>query len=334
MSVHTGFAADPPASPDLWLRPRNLLSSIRMMFRFDPDVVYVRPTLRPLLFSLFTLVIVLLLRRPVIVHIMDHEEGVTVGVGGFVNRFYARYLRWLVNRARSAFTISPGMQADYEARFGRSMPPVANAVTVMDSTDVVPLHREDDREGLLLGYFGSLDAKMNRDSVRMIAGAVERLNDRGFAVRLNIFTRPLYLEYAHRSLDTAHVHTRPYLPVEQYREQLNACDALLIAYNFDAESVAYCRFSIANKLADYLSAGKEVIVVGPLEVETVALCQSFSIGQTITDSADLAEELGSALRHLGQAEFAPARAAAMYAQALRSEHGLNAWRSAFETVSD
>ncbi len=333
MSVHSGFAPEAPAAADVWLRVRNVFSSVRAIRRFDPEIVYVRPTLHPVPFGVLTFAIVLLLRRPLVVHIMDHEEGMSVGVGGFVTRLYSAYLRWLVKKAQSAFTISPGMQAYYEERLGRSMPPVANAVAATDLPTAQTSRPGSAGAEIVLGYFGSLDAKMNRDSVQMIAAAIERLNEQGVAVRLRIFTRPLYVEYARRRIDNDYVSTSGYVPMESYREELSACDALVIAYNFDAESIAYCRFSMANKLADYLEAGKEVIVVGPLEIETVSLCQSFSIGQTITDSQNLDAELGGVVREIGRAEFEPQQAAANYAAALRTADGLAAWERAFHTRS-
>lgn len=56
---------------------------------------------------------------------------------------------------------------------------------------------------------------------------------------------------------------------KNYAAWLRAADVLLIAYNRDPESVRYVRYSMANKLPEFLASGAALLVDGPLEVATV-----------------------------------------------------------------
>ena len=111
-------------------------------------------------------------------------------------------------------------------------------------------------------------------------------------------------------------------------------DALLIAYNFDVDSVEYCRFSIANKLADYLSVGIPILIVGPETIETVTHCRHHEIGSTISNGYPMLEQ--DIVRYVSQLRSGEALRPGMWERhrrALQLDVAINEWRSVFR-ISD
>ncbi len=60
------------------------------------------------------------------------------------------------------------------------------------------------------------------------------------------------------------------LPTAEYRNWLSSAGALLIAYNFDDNSLRYIGLSMANKLPECLASGAPVVVYGPEAAATVS----------------------------------------------------------------
>ena len=69
---------------------------------------------------------------------------------------------------------------------------------------------------------------------------------------------------------------------EGYRRLLVGCHLLLIAYNFDADSIAYVRYSMANKMPECLASGVPVMAYGPMAIATVAYLAEHRVAEAVT----------------------------------------------------
>jgi len=184
----------------------------------------------------------------------------------------------LVSLSAACLSISPAMSTVYRARYGRPFYPLANYV----DQEVVARVGNDDT--FIVRYCGALAENMTRDTVWSVIDAVEALASEGHVIKLEIYTMAWCLKAAipkrSRNVSVAEL-----VSDQAYPQLLASSDLLLIGYNFDAESIAYVRYSMANKLADYLSAGVPTLVIGPEEIETVRFCKAKDIGFVCTSSA-------------------------------------------------
>lgn len=243
--------------------PDDLLERCR---QFDPDVVYVRPD-DNLGFIEATVQLCKGLARPVVLHIMDDwmERSRTRNL----NRWKAltNALCTLIERASVHLSICPTMSLMLRARFGKNWHVLANGVpaSAVALQDTTP----DAQNVFVVRYMGGLAKDMSLQSVRLMAQAVERLSER-LPLRFEIHTMDWYLAEGRElfsALKSTSVH--PLVGSESYDGTLRSSGALLIAYNFDAESIAYTRYSFSNKLPECLASGRPVILIGPPEVATV-----------------------------------------------------------------
>ncbi len=113
---------------------------------------------------------------------------------------------------------------------------------------------------------------MTLHSLHLVAEAVEKCAQQGLDVSFEIKTRQMWRDLTQSAFAKfRHAHmVVGNMPPEEYRSWLANADALVIAYNFDAASIDYVRYSLANKLPECLASGAPLIAVGPSEIETLA----------------------------------------------------------------
>lgn len=124
---------------------------------------------------------------------------------------------------------------------------------------------------LVLRYAGGMAPDMNAKSIQRVAQAVQELANEGQDVRFEINTQSWWLEQSGKlfnglSATTVTSHKRSFA---DYAKWLTEADALLIAYNFDEASLRYVRYSMANKMPEYLGSGVPILVHGPQDVATI-----------------------------------------------------------------
>lgn len=246
---------------------------------FCPHVVYFRPSDKPPHFFASCMNLIRMLDVPVVTHVMDDWVS-RHDLGGLQATFRAQ-MREVLNGSAGRLAISPGMAAAYNKRYGHSFFGLANYVTAMPELSV------STNEIFTIRYCGGLDASMTRETIRKVACVVEELCASGTRIRFDIHTMPWYLAFA-ESMASVNVGFHGLASAAEYPKLLGRSDLLLIGYNFDEQSIAYVRYSIANKLADYLNSGVPVLLVGPREIETIGFCENRSIGVTCTDDDTVA----------------------------------------------
>jgi FkbM family methyltransferase len=144
---------------------------------------------------------------------------------------------------------------------------------------------------------GSLAENMTATSVELVARAIDRLAASGVNVTFEIKTHQHWRANYERMTGLRHTSiSTSDLSNADYRRWLAEADVLLIAYNFDAESRDYIRYSLANKLPECLASGAAVFALGPEDVGTISTLAAIDAAEivTVTDDAVIDERL----RHL------------------------------------
>lgn len=175
--------------------------------------------------------------------------------------------RRLVAGAAQRFAISQEMADAFEERYGARFLAIANGVDPAEWTE----GPKSASGRFVLRYAGSLAANMTLATIALVAEAVERLAEGGADIAFEIKTRPIWKRRSADLLDRFR-HTSVIaddLSAAEYRKWLQRADATVIGYNFDAQSIDYIRYSVANKLPECLASGAPLIAIGPAETSTL-----------------------------------------------------------------
>ena len=327
LSLHAGHANDSDEHAQIRFSMRTVWSVWKCIYAFRPEIVYVRPTLKPFALSVFTWVLIVTRSPKVIVHIMDDEANDRTHGGTCKRYLFSKYLGWLLRSAAQVFTISPGMSQVFRERYRIESQPLSN-FTEPETYGALRLPK--DVRNLKVGYFGSMDARMNLACIEKVCHALESIDRDSFDVSFDIYTRPMYKQSTEANFDFLKTRVFEYVPAEEYERTLQSYDVLLIGYNFDNISIEYCRYSIANKLADYINACIPILVVGPDEVETVSLCKKYGIGTTLSNGyVSLNEDVLAYLEWLCSGDFPLDNYVVRHRDALQLEQAFNSWTSVF-----
>lgn len=287
---------------------------LKACIAFSPEVLYLRldDSLRILAFADRLTAAV---DTPIVLHMMDD----------WPNRLrqqrpdeYPRAvatLKRLIGASAVRLSISNAMSNAYRQRHGVEFIPLANGVDVsaLPAADhTTPIAFSPDRP-FTIRYMGGLARDMTSGSVMEVARAVSELS-RGIPVLLEIYTMDWYLEAARAGVAGLDgVKVNPLVAAAKYPQLLASADALLIAYNFDDESMAYVGLSLANKLPECLASGVPIIAYGPRQMPTIdyldqAQCAMLVTQRSLADlqaciqslmqSPDLRRQLGERGRSL------------------------------------
>ncbi|MEM9705427.1 MAG: FkbM family methyltransferase [Pseudomonadota bacterium] len=191
----------------------------------------------------------------------------------------------LIKRSALRFAISKSMASELERRFGAPFDIAHNGVDPADW----PARKTPEREEFVLRYSGSLAPDTTLESVVSVARAVASLREDRKRLRFEIQTQEHWLASvgdAFADLSGVSLAAADLTP-EDYRAWLQGADAVLLAYNFDAATVRYLRYSFANKLPESLASGAPVLCLGPSEIETVLYMTENDLGLLVEDRASL-----------------------------------------------
>lgn len=237
---------------------------------FAPDVVYFRPVDSEMLFDL-THKILTKLDQPLVLHMMDDWLMRTKAEHPEKFAKFEHDFRRLVKRADTLLSIGAAMSAAYALRYGGEWIPLANGVDLASyPKKEARAYKQLTRQSpFVIRYMGGLAEDMGYASVKDIAQAVAQLQIE-HPVRLEIFTMDWYRAKAEAELACfPGVTVSGLVSLDKYEKTLCEADALLIAYNFDEKSLAYVRYSLANKLPECFASGVPLLAYGPTEVATI-----------------------------------------------------------------
>ena len=252
---------------------------------FDPDVIYFWPRDRPAYFHEFAVRAIDALGVPLVTHLVDDwpaRVGAAHRLGGGSG---SASLPQVLQRSAMCLSICEAMSRAFTDRYGVEFRAIANGVDPEDweALDRDRAIRRHSAEPLLIRYVGALASDMGFASVADVAQAVDALYEE-LGVRFQIYTIAPWkskAEVAFGKLRGVSIHEGGF-PEEGYRRLLVGCHLLLIAYNFDKESITYVRYSMANKMPECLASGVPVMAYGPMAIATVAYLAEHGVAEVVT----------------------------------------------------
>ena len=253
---------------------------------FAPDVLYYRPVAdRPRLHE-FACNAIATLKMPYVIHIMDDWPERLLQQNPALHAQMDRSLRQLLEGAAAQLSICKAMSQAFEERYGVTFAPIANCVVEAEWQTAIEqtASQKTAQRPFTIRYVGSLAEDMTLESILDVGRAVSALQFE-HSVRLEIHTRKLWRDKAeqHFSGLSGVQFYDSNLSIADYRKVLTGADCLLIAYNFDANSIRYVKYSMANKLPECLASANPVLVYGPMEVATVAYAAEIDGTQVVGD---------------------------------------------------
>jgi glycosyltransferase involved in cell wall biosynthesis len=235
---------------------------------------------------------------PMVVHLMDDWPRVQYQRGLFAPLERARMHRLLADNLENAVAtlgIGDAMCRTFSERYGHRFVAFQNCVDVARWSGSVRTDGAPRNKPLSVLYFGSVFANAQLQSLVDLCHAVVRLNASGMPVRLSI-SSPNFCIEPHRErllIDPAAIDLIP--PTEDdaaFFGALSAADALVLPVNFDADSVAFIRYSMPTKVPAYLASGTPVLVYGPRGVAQVDYAAEYGWGEVVSDRDPSALDAG------------------------------------------
>ncbi|MGF1542563.1 MAG: tetratricopeptide repeat protein [Pleurocapsa sp.] len=260
--------------------------------KFRPQIIYYRPIGEQPHLDEFAQSAINNFNIPVVIQIMDDWLDRTLAQNPSLYQQLDGTLRNLLQNSAARLSISAAMSAALKDRYGWDFIPIANCVDPHDWWQVEQKQTRSPNSDFVLRYVGGLADDMNFSSIDEIARVVSSLTDQ-FNIRLEIYTMSHWKAKAiavWQDLPGVSIHDAN-LSLQDYRQLLAASDALIIAYNFDAASIRYVKYSMANKLPECLASGTPVLIYGSLEIATVAYGVSSNAVVAVTEqNTDLLRE--------------------------------------------
>jgi glycosyltransferase involved in cell wall biosynthesis len=259
----------------------NLDEVVALSREFRPDAVYFRPVDYPLLMQAAERVIAET-RAPFALHIMDDWQERMRESNPDMYRVLDAPLRNLINHASVRWSICDAMSEEYLSRYGHSFEALANGVDLADFSLQWESSLRTEVGVFKLRYLGGLAKDMTFQSVMDIANAVSELQAE-VPIQFDIHTMDIYREEAQRAIASLRgVRIQSAVSGEPYYNLLAESDALVVAYNFDPQSIRYTRLSIANKMPECMASGAALLAYGPPEVATIGYLQRVGCAKIVS----------------------------------------------------
>lgn len=234
---------------------------------FNPEIILYRPVPDNRALHSAAMKLIRSSDKPLVTWIMDDWPSRLVAEGARDAVAVIDDLRELLHRSCLRLSIGDAMSEAFEARYGVNFTPFANGVDPNDW----PMKLQTPTVGpCRVRYAGSLADNMTLDSVARVAHVIESLaTDRDMIFEIK--TREIWHTRA-KDHFAGLVRTRfitDMLRPEEYRAWVRDADIAVIAYNFDAPSQDYVRYSMANKMPECLASGAPVLAHGPRGIATI-----------------------------------------------------------------
>ncbi len=262
---------------------------------FNPDIVCYRPVAERRELHAAAMRLIQTLGKPWVIWLMDDwPERLRTSD----SQQYAemdRDLRRLLRGAADRFAISEAMAAAFKERYGVPFKIYRNGA-LPDDWALLQHHAGPDGRARIR-YAGSLAPDTTRDSVLEVATVVSDVASR-LPVSLEIHTQAQWYRAENHKYSSLQNVTLDATELDEaaYRQWLVDADILLVAYNFDRETIRYLRYSFGNKTPEYLASGAAVLAYGPRELATIKFLAGIE-GAVVVDEPDR-DRLGQAIEEL------------------------------------
>lgn len=252
------------------------------ILNFQPDLIYFRLT-DDIQLLLFIQNLITEINIPLVTHIMDDWPQKILGTKPASYSIILPILCRLFDNADLNLSISTKMSIAFAQRFNSFFYPISNFIgsdEIKESvSNNIPTIKV--RPNFVIRYCGSITPDMQLQSLLDIALAVKELQNE-LPITLEIFTHSRFKQNTQQFRKIKKVSISFFTPDDDYNQRLREADLLIIAANFDNNSLNYIRYSLANKLPEIMASGVPILAYGPLESATIEYIYNGKWAYTVT----------------------------------------------------
>ena len=297
---------------------------------FRPEVIYTHLESLPMIG--FVDSIVTQFDLPLVIHMMDDWPSVPEHEGFLspvTKRVIDRKLRRLMDKASCNMGISRYMCDAFQAKYAHEFLPFHNVLDTRTWT-VTPRTNWAAAEPFLLVYAGRV-GKANEVALRDVAAVVAMLAEKGLPLRLEVYALDRAPFPAGTWPASRAVRVLPAVSYAEIPELLVRADLLVLPLDFALKDLAYARYSMPTKVAEYLGAGTPILVYCPEDSAVTQYARSAgwgaivgtrdftalsrTIARLVADETER-ERLGRVALSVAQTDHDPSRVRADFARAL------------------
>jgi glycosyltransferase involved in cell wall biosynthesis len=259
---------------------------------YNPDIIYSQ--LATLELISFTGVIHDLIKKPVVIHMMDDWPSTISETGLFKNFWHKKIdkeFRLLLHKTTLLLSISDAMAQEYKIRYSK------NSVTFHNPIEI-GFWKSYQRNNYQLSavpvilYAGRIGTGIET-ALETMANAIDRVN-KMFSMQVKFVLqtkdKPVWIEkYKCAEYKTPVAYSE--LP-----KIFAEADFLYLPYDFSAASIKFIQYSMPTKAPEYMVSGTPIIMFAPQETALVKAAQAGNWAKVVTQN-DI-DKLSEAIRQL------------------------------------
>lgn len=227
--------------------------------RFKPDVIYTilgdneMMHLIKLIHKYFNI--------PLVIHIMDnwiYEKNYNRCSISKMN-----YFKFFVENAKKNIAINKRMAEVYSKEYSQKFEIIHNAIS---KEKIKEINNNNSRKKVT--YIGSIYKNAQLDSVQMIAKSVIGLSKRDINIEFEIYLPKNQFDQ-YKSKFPKHESIKLNINSfndDEYFTMISKSNLLILASNFDNNSIGYYKYSWPAKMPSYLMSRVPIFILGPLEI--------------------------------------------------------------------
>ena len=230
---------------------------LKRLKTFKPEMIYTILGNHNLM--CFIKEIKLKLNIPLMTHIMDNMPANFENNKGYEFKLF----KFLIDNSKTKVAINSKMADVFKKEFKCNFEVIHNGIDKKKIQGLKP-----NKNYKKLTYIGSVFKNAQLDSLVKISKAIELLNKKKKNLKCNFYfpvnQKNLYQSYFPKSKEiTISSHN---LSDHEYFRTISKSDLLILASNFDSESVEYYKYSWPAKMGSYLMSNVPIFINGPQKV--------------------------------------------------------------------
>jgi glycosyltransferase involved in cell wall biosynthesis len=226
---------------------------------FNPDIIYTQLSSRSMISFVGSLNATI--NKRLAIHMMD-DWPKTISKPGLFQKYWEKKidleLRNLIDKADILFSISDGMSKEYFKRYHKVFIPFHNPV---DLAIWLPYTKQNYNvnKPFSIKYTGRIGTAASSGIV-IVCKAVHALNEHVKWIELDIYT-PDYKNKVIKSVEHLNgINIYQNIPYQKMPELLSQADLLLLALDFDRNSIRFAKLSMPTKTSEFMISGVPILL--------------------------------------------------------------------------
>ena len=204
-----------------------------------------------------------------------------------VKSWLRKSIKQVITNCSKVYVISPKMKKEYDDAFG------IDSCFITKGIDFS--HREykpiDFKMPVRMVYMGQI-IYGRIYSLISIAKSIERLNNNGIKIRLDIYTtNPVADNMKDSLLSSDGVRLVPPVPGNEVERTLSNYDVVVFVESFEPKTKDLARLSFSTKLTDYLGSGKCILAMGPDDIAPIEYLRDNDAAIIVSSEDELDDKL-------------------------------------------